>query len=779
MNATSTADLKTEGASGVEATEKKGFQAFPFPFSMPTWDTMTQNLWGKIDSSYQGHSLSLIEDAYRYGLDSMQRSVLFWDVIRQRGNGYLEHLQENQPPVLVFDYEVVCDGRDLPRPVNFQLVRIISDGVDSQAHHPKKRPIVLIDPRAGHGPGIGGSKRDSQIGVALKAGYPVYFMNFFTEPMPGQNIADIQQCQVRFLEEVMMRHPQAPKPAIMGNCQGGWAAALVAADRPDVAGPLVLNGSPLSYWGGVRGKFPMRYRGGLFGGSWLASLSADLGNGKFDGADLVRGFEELNPANTLWKKLYNLYAKVDTEAQRFLDFEKWWGGFFLLGREEIHFIVNRLFISDELEQGVLQLSEDRYINLRNFKSPILVFASKGDNITPPQQALNWIPKVYDSVEKIRKYGQVIIYMIHDDIGHLGIFVSGKVNRKEHTEIVGCVDAIDFLAPGLYEMVIQDGPSQPWLNDHGVKFIERDISDITAMDDGMEDEHAFNSVSAVSSFNDKIYQDFISPWVKAFSSDLSAEWVRQSNPLRMERYMWSNFNPFLLPLSGTAEMVKKGRTSVNEDNFFTKMETLFSDTIVNSLNLYRDTRDDLFETMFYTLYGNDWANAFCRSNAGAAEKSKRAVVRENLKIFQEIETELWEKAMRKGGFEEAMVRIMIAVIRADRVMAMSDHGAAELFFKADKRLSRIPQQKMKNMIREQAAILEKDKALALETLADLIPEEKDRFSAIEIANSIANADDTLNPKEIALLKTIETILLKELFSFGVTEKKSDFSTNSIE
>lgn len=767
MSAISMADQKQVTSSAAEGENGADFfGTFPLfsSFAMPKWETMVNAQWGTTNPFHLESMLSLTEDAYRYGLDAAQRSVLFWDVIRKRGNGYLDHLRENQPPVLVFDYEVVCDGRDMSRPVNFQLVRIVSDEVDSHAHHPKKRPIVLIDPRAGHGPGIGGSKRDSQIGVALKAGYPVYFMNFFTEPMPGQTIADIQQCQVRFLEEVMMRHPQAPKPAVMGNCQGGWAAALVAADRPDVAGPMVLNGSPLSYWGGVRGKFPMRYRGGLFGGSWLASLSADIGNGKFDGADLVRGFEELNPANTLWKKLYNLYAKVDTEAQRFLDFEKWWGGFFLLGREEIHFIVNRLFISDELEQGVLKLSENRYINLRNFKSPILVFASRGDNITPPQQALNWIPRVYDSVDKIKKYGQVIIYMIHDDIGHLGIFVSGKVNRKEHTEIVGCIDAIDLLAPGLYEMVIQEGPSQPWLNDHGVKFIERDISDIKAMDDGVEDEHAFMSVSAVSSFNDKVYHDFVSPWVKAFSSEILAETARQLNPLRMERYLFSNFNPFLLPLGGVAGMVKEGRTPVNEDNLFTQLEGLVSDTIVSTLNFYRDTRDDLFETLFYTLYGNDWANAFCRSNTGAAEESKRAVVRENLKIFEEIETELWEKAMRQGGFEAAMVRIMIAVIRADKVMAMADHGAAELFFRADERLRAISPQKMRTMIREQAAILERDKAMALETLADLIPDEKDRFTAIEIANSIANADDILNPKEIALLKTIETVLLKDFFSF---------------
>ena len=77
----------------------------------------------------------------------------------------------------------------------------------------------------------------------------------------------------------------------------------------------------------------MRYTGWLLGGSWLASFVADLGGGIFDGADLVQNFENLNPANTLWKKQYNLYSKIDTEEQRFLDFEKWWGGLFLMNAE--------------------------------------------------------------------------------------------------------------------------------------------------------------------------------------------------------------------------------------------------------------------------------------------------------------------------------------------------------------------------------------------------------------------------------------------------------------
>lgn len=731
------------------------------------------------------------EDGYDYLIDSSQRSVLFWDIIRKRGNGYLEHLHMGQPPVLVFDYEVISDGRKREKPVNYQLVKILALKPDAEIDikmqltqsiksaqsskikdDPHKRPIVVIDPRAGHGPGIGGSKMDSQIGVALKAGYPVYFMMFFTSPMPEQTIADVQRCQIHFLEEIQARHPKAPKPAVIGNCQAGWAASLIAADRPDVTGPLVLNGSPLSYWGGVKGGHPMRYRGGLFGGSWLASLASDLGNGKFDGAYLVDGFEGLNPANTLWSKLYNVYSRVDTEEQRFLDFEKWWGGFFLMSREEIRFIVGHLFISDELEQGFLKLHEGKFINLKNFKSPILVFASRGDNITPPQQALNWIPRVYKNTDEIKRFGQVIIYMLHEDVGHLGIFVSSKVNRKEHKEIIGCVEAIELLSPGLYEMVIQEAPSQPWLHDHGVKFIERDIKDILDMDDGEEEEEAFHSVSSVSGFNEKIYQDFISPWVRLFSSDFSAEAIRQMHPMRVQRYLYSDMNPFMRPVKHVATMVKESRYPVEEKNIFVEMEKNFSDMIVNSLEFYRKTRDDLFETMFYSMYGNDWSKSLFFNPESQASASALGVKNKKTEMFEEIETRFWHTAMKTGGFEEAIIRIIVAVTKADNIMSMSELGEMETYMKNDKRFKKITPERMKNMIREQSAILEKDKALALATLADLLPDKEDRITAVEFANAVANADDVLHPKEISVLKTIETVLLKEEFSFPSVKRDKE-------
>ena len=77
--------------------------------------------------------------------------------------------------------ELVIDGRSLDRPVNYVLVSVVTlAGIELD---PKRRPFVIADPRTGHGPGIGGFKADSEIGVAFKAGHPCYFIGFLPDPM--------------------------------------------------------------------------------------------------------------------------------------------------------------------------------------------------------------------------------------------------------------------------------------------------------------------------------------------------------------------------------------------------------------------------------------------------------------------------------------------------------------------------------------------------------------------------------------------------------------------
>ena len=179
---------------------------------------------------------AMFASAMEYGIDVAQRSVLFWDVLRQRGNQYREHMAENAPHVLDYKVELVVDGRKLERPVNYALVRVIPpDGVDI---NPKLRPFIVVDPRAGHGPGIGGFKADSEIGVAFKAGHPCYFVGFLPEPVPGQTIGDIARAEAIFIEKVIAAHPEASgKPCVIGNCQAGWAIMILAACARNSSAP--------------------------------------------------------------------------------------------------------------------------------------------------------------------------------------------------------------------------------------------------------------------------------------------------------------------------------------------------------------------------------------------------------------------------------------------------------------------------------------------------------------------------------------------------------------
>ncbi len=709
-------------------------------------------------------------EAVAYGVDRSQRSILFWDTLRQRGNAYFAHLEAGQPPVLVFDYEMVTDGRTFDRPVNYALARILdrrrkkarptTDAdrrlgvVDGGAVPGPRRPIVVIDPRAGHGPGIGGSKFDSQIGAALEHGHPVYFVLFYTEPEPGQSIADVQQAEIRFLGVVAERHPEAPKPAVIGNCQAGWAATLLAADRPDLTGPIILNGSPLSYWGGVDGANPMRYRGGLLGGAWLTSLSCDLGNGRFDGANLVAGFEDLNPANTLWEKHYHLFAKVDTEAPRFLKFEKWWGGFFLMNAEEIHFIVDGLFIGNELEQGKLHLGGDHRIDLKNIQEPILLFASGGDNITPPPQALNWVVKVYGSVAEIKRQGQVIVYMIHDTVGHLGIFVSGKVAKKEHQQIVGGVDLLEYLAPGLYEMVIDDDRATPGRDNYTVRFEPREMEDILKLDDGLEDEDAFVPVNAASRMNDWFYRTWCRPVVQALVSEPVAEALRQLHPLRLQRSLISDMNPLLWSLPQMAAAVVRHRQPAPSENLFASLETTFSKAVSAGWDLYRDYRDATHQFWFNSLYANPWSRMFFPTKEKASTDIDAAAPQETAPL-----------AAYQGGFAEAVVRIIIAVAGVNRMLDKRQIEAAVAVVGQHPQLRRITPARYRAMVRAQAAVLDADSEIALTSLGRLLPTPAERAEAIDIARRIAHGDTVLDDDERSLLGRIKAIL-------GLTGREAD-------
>jgi len=546
-------------------------------------------------------------NAWQYAVDIAQRSVLFWDTLRERGTEFVERNAKGLKPVLHFDYELILDGRRFERPVNYALLQITPpEGVTVDA---RKRPYLMIDPRAGHGPGIGGFKDDSQVGVALRAGHPVYFVAFFPDPEPGQTMLDVCAAEQQFVGKVRSLHPDSPKPALIGNCQGGWAAMMLATADPDNTGPIVINGAPMSYWSGAwsegEGDNPMRYAGGILGGSWLASFTADLGNGKFDGAHLVQNFENLNPANTLWDKYYHLFSNIDTEPPRFMDFERWWGGYYLMNREEIEWITRNLFVGNKLWSGEVKGTSGKSFDLRDIRSPIILFASMGDNITPPQQAFNWVADLYGSTEEIKARGQVIVGLMHRDIGHLGIFVSGKVAKKEHSQIVSVLETIESFPPGLYGMSIGEHKNADGETEYEVEFNEHRLEDIAAHFNRFkrEDEKPFEAVVELSEFNQRAYELFAQPFVQSMSNEGSARMLREFHPLRFQRWAVSNLNPWLAWLPSAASAVKTDRARMDAGNPWRKVEKNGSDLISASLDYYRAMRDAGTEAAFFSIYAN--------------------------------------------------------------------------------------------------------------------------------------------------------------------------------
>ena len=534
----------------------------------------------------------------RYWTDAAWRAIETMDTLRERAANMQQHEAAGMPPLLHFEAETVAEGCELTPPSNYRLLRITRCGTDAWEKHvrPDAAPVVVVDPRAGHGPGIGGFKRDSEVGMALLEGHPTYFVVFDPEPVEGQTLGAVVWALARFIDIVAKRHRGKP-PIVYGNCQGGWAVAMALSHCNHQAGLAVLNGSPLSYWAGERGINPMRLAGGFTGGVWPAHLLADLGAGRFDGAWLVQNFENLRPEG-VWKKYDSLFAKPERERDRFLEFERWWNGFYFLGREEILSIVRDLFIGNELQDGKVVVDAHCHADLSRIRTPLVIFSSYGDNVTPPHQALSWLRTVYPTTEDLVAAGQRIVYLLNQKVGHLGIFVSADVAKREHRAILHHAAAIQALPPGLYEMRLDEGATTDeappaHFEPRRVEAIQFETSPAS-----------FERVDALSRQLDQLYATCVSPLVRMWATPKTAHWMEQMHPMRSSRMAWSDqVAPMLSLVPWLAQNLKASGAEdlQRETNPWYQIERTLADTTEQSIQSWRVMRDLSAELLFERLY----------------------------------------------------------------------------------------------------------------------------------------------------------------------------------
>lgn len=695
---------------------------------------------------------SLVGEWREYVTDAAQRSVLALDALRKWSDMNIETQDRGAPPehVLIYDFETVMDGKDLPDPCNYVLLRIVpAKGMEIREW---KRPYVIIDPRAGHGPGIGGFKADSQVGVALKDGHPVYFVTFRQLPEPGQTLARVTRAEAAFLRRIKQCHPESPAPIVVGNCQGGWATAILAATNPDLAGPIVLNGAPMSYWSGKLGQDPMRYSAGVNGGTWLAQMASDLGGGIFDGAHLVQNFEQLNPGRNYFRKYYDLYATVDHGEDRFLEFEKWWGAFYCMTGDEIRWIVENLFVGNRLGSNTAQLETGRPIDLKAIRAPIICFASHGDNITPVGQALNWIVDTYADEHEIEVLGQRILYLVHEEVGHLGILVSSKIARREHTEMASTLKTIEALAPGLYEIVIEDIQGEGNDMSFALSFARRTLDDVAAHSGPRREEPAFAAVARASEAVTEVYDTFVSPVLQAAVTPELGRLARDAHSMRLTRRVLGSANPAMAQVPALAEAVKAERKPVSRDNPFLLAEQLMVDMVETSLNMVTAWREAVQELTFFTLWGSPTG-----INYGIPRNRHRTRKRpEDLVSLPAVQNML--ARMAEGGFAEGLLRILIllantrADVRHDRLARSAEILSETAPF------NEMPSELRVRKIQEQTVIVEYGGDLAIETLPQLLSTNADRSRALDTARYVLGDAKEMQAATRAMIERIEGLLV---------------------
>ena len=192
-----------------------------------------------------------------------------------------------------------------------------------------------------------------------------------------------------------------------------------------------LGRSPLSYWAGVRAT-RCAISAACWGGSWLTALSGDLGAREIRRriADHAN-FQSNNPANTWWKKP-TTSTPISTRKVSGSSSSKWWGVPVVLNAEEMQFIVDKCSSANR-RRAAGKIPLERWLAHRPAPHPVADrgFCSFGDDITPPQQAQDWILELYGSVDDLIANGQTIVYSLHQAWNLEILPLSGAVATKEH------------------------------------------------------------------------------------------------------------------------------------------------------------------------------------------------------------------------------------------------------------------------------------------------------------------------------------------------------------
>lgn len=297
-------------------------------------------------------------------------------------------------------------------------------------------PTLVLPPQAGHSSTIVDfSERQSQLATIKAAGLRrVLSMDWVpaTQQTKDTTIEDyvalIRRC---------IQHIGGPVNLI-GDCQGGWLAAIYAALHPEDVHTLTLAGAPIDFHAGD-GSIPAytHLMTKAFGMTPYRMLVAS-GGGNMPGQVVLNGFVALRPEAEVGKQLRLLiHLDDDQHLDRYRDFEDWFkftqdipGTFYL-------WLVDHLFRGNELIRGELKVS-GRTVDLGAITCPLYLLAGADDHITPSEQ-------VFAAASAVGTPASDIVERTTDG-GHLGLFMGRQALRDHWPPLLADIHARSSRVP---------------------------------------------------------------------------------------------------------------------------------------------------------------------------------------------------------------------------------------------------------------------------------------------------------------------------------------------
>jgi hypothetical protein len=291
-----------------------------------------------------------------------------------------------------------------------------------------------------------------------------------------------------------------------------------------------------------------------------------------------------------------------------------------------------------------------------------------------------------------------------------------------------LQSIEALPPGLYGMEINERPGAGGEPAWDVQFVERTLEDVVARTNrpGRIDEKPFEAVETLSEFNQRAYELFAQPLVQSLANEYTAKLSRDLHPLRVQRWAFSDLNPWLGWLGPAAEAIKADRRPATKDNALAKVEGAVSETISASLDYYRATRDAMSEARFFQTYGNVFS-LFVADKAGAKRGMEPVADARELPFVKSALA-----AIEEGGFPEALARVgYLLALKGEPLLLSRLEFRRDMIEKHRDLLPGIGMDQWRRIRGEQEIIARYEPERAIATLPKLLanPVERERFRAL--------------------------------------------------